>query len=173
MRNAGGTRAIGMLLVAAVALGVFTLTPVSAHFSQSPEHLGIHAWKQVIKPRADRRYVRQCRPGSALAWAYVASSDLSTTTFSTAGVAPQFNCAGGPIRATRVNPGIYQVKIPGIKASTGGGERLVATLTGTNHLDRIMTQDVHTSDDYIEVEAFNSGGANDDAEFVMVVYRRP
>jgi hypothetical protein len=175
MRHAPHTRAIGMLLVAAVALGVFTLTPVSAHFSQSPEHLGIHAWKQVIKQRADRRYVRQCRAGSALAWAYIASSDVSDIDFSTAGVAPQYNCAGGPIRAFKVTPtaGTYQVQIPGIKAATGGGERLVATLTPTDHRERMMSQDVHASDNYIEVDSFDPAGAKADTDFVIVVFRRP
>jgi hypothetical protein len=173
MRNGGQNRAIGLLLVAAVALGVFTLTPVSAHFSQNPEHLGLHAWKQVIKQRADRRYVRQCRAGSALAWAYVSSSDLSTTDFSTSGVAPQYNCAGGRITAYRVNNGVYQMQIPGIKASMGGGERLVALVTATDHNLRFITQDVHTSDSYIEVEAYNSAGAGANTDFVIVVFRKP
>jgi hypothetical protein len=175
MRNVGQGRAIGTLLVMAVALGVFTLAPVTAHFTQSTEHLGNHAWQQVIKRKTDRLYVRKCRSGSALAWAYVATSDLSTTDFSTAGVSPQYNCAGGRIRVLKVTPtaGTYQVRIPGIKASMGGGERLIASVTATNHLARMMSQDVHTTDDYIEVDAFDPAGTKADTDFVIVVFRRP
>jgi hypothetical protein len=173
MRNVRQGRAIGTLLLMAVALGVFTLAPVSAHFTQNTEHLGTHAWQQVIKRKTDRLYVRKCRSGSALAWAYVSSSDLSRTDFSTAGVSPQYNCAGGPATALWVNNGIYQMRIPGIKASPGGGERLVATVTATNHNQRFITQDVHPTDNYIEVEAYNSAGTGADTDFVIVVFRRP
>ncbi|HEX6207388.1 MAG TPA: hypothetical protein VF058_03425 [Actinomycetota bacterium] len=54
-------RAIAGLVAAAVVLGVFTLSPVSAHFTQNTKHLGNHAWKQVIKKKADKRYLRKTK----------------------------------------------------------------------------------------------------------------
>lgn len=54
-------RSIAGLVVSALVLGVFTLSPVAAHFRQSTRHLGNHAWKQVVKQKADRRYLRQTK----------------------------------------------------------------------------------------------------------------
>jgi hypothetical protein len=90
-------------------------------------------------------------------------------------VAPQYKCAGGPIRAHKVTPtgGVYQMRIPGIKASAGGGERLIASVTPTDHLVRMVSQDVHASDDYIEVDTYDHTGANANVDFVIAVFRRP
>jgi len=52
-------RSLVGLIVAALTLGVFTLSPVSAHFTQETKHLGNHAWKQVIKQKADQRYLKK------------------------------------------------------------------------------------------------------------------
>ena len=57
MEGPRGRRGILALMAAAVALGVFTLSPVSAHFTQDTKHLGKHAWAQFIKKKADARYV--------------------------------------------------------------------------------------------------------------------
>ncbi len=37
----------------------------------------------------------------------------------------------------------------------------------------MMSHDVHPSDKYIEVDAFDPAGANADTDFVIVVFRRP
>jgi len=55
----GSARSLLALIVAGVTLGVFTLSPVSAHFIQDTKHLGNHAWKQVIKNKADQRYLKK------------------------------------------------------------------------------------------------------------------
>lgn len=44
-------RSLVAMLIATVVLGVFTLAPVSAHFSQNTRHLGNHAWQQVIRAK--------------------------------------------------------------------------------------------------------------------------
>ena len=44
-------RSIVGLVAAAVVLGVFTLSPVAAHFTTNTQHLGNHAWQQVIKKK--------------------------------------------------------------------------------------------------------------------------
>ena len=50
-------RSIPILLLGAV-IGAAFLSPVSAHFTTSPKHLGKHAWKQTVKKKADKRYAR-------------------------------------------------------------------------------------------------------------------
>lgn len=51
------------LVAAAAVLGVFTLSPVAAHFTTNTQHLGKHAWRQFIKQKvyakkqADRRFL--------------------------------------------------------------------------------------------------------------------
>lgn len=169
----GTKRSLAGLLIAGLALGVFTLAPVSAHFSQNTGHLGVHAWRQVIKQRADRRYVRKCNPGSALAWAYIEGGGLNDLNFRREGIGPQYNCAGAKITGMRVSAGSYQLRIPGIKDSTGGGNKLVATLTSTNHVHRLLSHDVHGVDDYLEVESQDHQGIAANTDFVIVVYRRP
>ena len=54
----GRTRPVVGLLVATVVLGVFTLAPVSAHFTQDTRHLGKHAWQQVIKKKTSELSTR-------------------------------------------------------------------------------------------------------------------
>jgi len=44
-------RGLAALVIATATLAVFTLAPVSAHFTEDPRHLGKHAWQQVIKKR--------------------------------------------------------------------------------------------------------------------------
>ncbi|HEX6207387.1 MAG TPA: hypothetical protein VF058_03420 [Actinomycetota bacterium] len=52
-------RAVAGLVAAAVVLGVFTLSPVSAHFTQNTKHLGKHAWQQFIKKRVTKSFVQE------------------------------------------------------------------------------------------------------------------
>lgn len=55
-------RSIVALVAAALVLGVFTLSPVAAHFTTNTKHLGKHAWQQFIKQKvftktqANRRF---------------------------------------------------------------------------------------------------------------------
>lgn len=44
-------RSIVGLVVVALVLGVFTLSPVAAHFTTNTRHLGKHAWQQFIKQK--------------------------------------------------------------------------------------------------------------------------
>jgi len=50
-------RSLPILLLGAV-IGAALLSPVSAHFTPKPKHLGKHAWKQTVKKKADKRYAR-------------------------------------------------------------------------------------------------------------------
>lgn len=56
-------KSIVAVSVAALVLGVFTLSPVAAHFTTNTKHLGKHAWTQFIRKKvynrkqADKRYL--------------------------------------------------------------------------------------------------------------------
>lgn len=62
--GASRVKSVVAMAAAAVVLGVFTLSPVGAHFTTNTKHLGNHAWKQVIrqkvftKGQANRRFAR-------------------------------------------------------------------------------------------------------------------
>lgn len=49
--GASRIRSIVGLVAATVVLGVFTLSPVAAHFTTNTKHLGKHAWQQFIKQK--------------------------------------------------------------------------------------------------------------------------
>ena len=55
-------RSVAAMLVASIVLGVFTLAPVSAHFTSNTRHLGKHVWREVVKKKvftkaqSDARY---------------------------------------------------------------------------------------------------------------------
>lgn len=63
--GASRIRLIAGLVAVALVLGVFTLSPVAAHFTTNTKHLGNHAWKQVIKKKvftkkqANRRFAHK------------------------------------------------------------------------------------------------------------------
>jgi len=57
--KASRLRSIVGLVAAAMVLGVFTLSPVAAHFTTNTKHLGKHAWQQFIKQKVTQGFVRK------------------------------------------------------------------------------------------------------------------
>lgn len=178
------SRSLFSLVVAGVVLGVFTLSPVAAHFNRNTKHLGRHAWKQVIKKKvftrrqANRRFQRSCDRGAIIAFAHVDVSRTTSGGFTSRGVGPAFNCAGGPITVLRAAN--YLVKIPGVTTGPGGSHLIAATVTandgvcsaslGCSPSNTTSTVVGDESIDFFVVRSYGDDGNPADADFTLVVY---
>lgn len=68
-----------------------------------------------------------CQPGTVLAWAYVDADVAFPATYTTTGVSPQFNCAGGPVEVRRESEGEYWVRVPGLSNTAASNAHFVAS----------------------------------------------
>jgi len=174
-------RSIVGLVAAAVVLGVFTLSPVAAHFTTNTKHLGQHAWKQFIKKQVNKSFQKKCKDGSVLAYVWVDASEAQATTgYSTASLGKSFNCAGGTplVLGGALNTGLNYIKFPGITNTIGATGELIASATlaecGNGCFDRgMITADTITDGAQgrvLRISTQNDTGAAIDADYMVVVY---
>ncbi len=125
-----------------------------------------------------------CQPGSVLAWAYVDASGTFSSTYTTTGVSPQFNCAGGPVEVLRTAAGLYRVRIPGLSNGAAANAQFVASVEPSDAAQGGGADEVASYDTVEDAgqrvlgvvigDAQNSGDANNlaltDDDFIVAVY---
>lgn len=180
--GASRIRSVVALVAAAVVLGVFTLSPATAHFSTNTRHLGKHAWQQFIKQKVNKDFQKKCKNGSVLAWVWVDASAAKAgpTGYSTTGIGPRFNCAGGVplVLSSELITGVAYLKFPGLTDTLGSSGELIATATfaecGNGCTDRgMITADTITDGAdgrVLRIQTQNDAAASVDADFVVVIY---
>jgi len=132
--------ALTLALVGGLAAALVT-SPVGAAFTPTKAKI-----KKIAKKEATKVFngkiggaiggkQDKCAEGTVIAYALINVDTVttSTTAFSTTGVSPQFNCAGGPVEARyNSDSGEYNIRIPGVTTGAGGSSGIVANFEFVN-----------------------------------------
>jgi len=180
--GASRIRSVVSLVVVALVLGVFTLSPVAAHFTTNTRHLGKHAWQQFIKQKVNKDFQKKCKNGSVLAWVWIDASVAKTgpSTYSTTGVGPRFNCAGGAplVLSGPLVTGATYIQFPGITNTLGGSGELIATATPAECGNGCQTRGIIAADTItdgadgrvLRILTQSDTGVAEDTDFMVVIY---
>lgn len=173
-------RSIVGLVVVALVLGAFTLSPVAAHFTTNTRHLGKHAWQQFIKQKVNKQFQKKCKNGSVLAWVWIDASVAKTgpDAYTTLGVGPFYNCAGGQPRILSgpLATGLTYIQFPGITNTLGGSAEAFAHATiaecGVGCIDRgqITADTITDAGRVVRVSTQNDTGAAADYDLFVTIY---
>lgn len=153
-------RSVVGLVAAAMVLGVFTLSPVAAHFTTDTRHLGNHAWKQVIKQKADKRYLKKTEAGAPVAGASVAADGT---------LLRYFNRFGGPPTINKLSTGAYTLTFPGMVGRVAFNNSIALVSLGSGN-DGMIQRESNDGDLY--VFTYSDAGAAADRNFDAVVFLR-
>jgi hypothetical protein len=132
MRYARRARGLGLVIVG-LLVGMLLITPATAHFTQNTRHLGVHAWRQVIrakvftKAQANNRFLQNA-PGT------VGTDNLADGAVGTGKIAngaiTNPKLADGAVGTAKIaNGAVTEAKVSDAIATKGGNEaiRLVGT----------------------------------------------